>query len=174
MGCGGFENSYFDGTIYFSSMLTQCDPYAWQRDCQQTHARPLLRVALSTWTLLYSLLHLVFIYHLAFPKYIKGCSKRMYGFDFAVLHVQFSLLTLSILCCPSCCEPLVNVTLWAGARYLTQEPELCAFVFRGCQFNGKCESIENNRADGALGIHGCLLHLRLQDLKQITEFLYWT
>jgi len=113
---------------------------------------------------------LVFIYHLSFPKYIKGCSKRMYCFDFAFLYVQFSLLTLSILCCPSCCEPLVNVTLWAGARYLTQEPELCAFVLRGCQFKGKCESIENNGADGALGIHGCLFHW-LQDSKQITEFL---
>lgn len=44
-------------------------------------------------------------------------------------------------------------------------------VFRGCQFKGKRESIENKRADGALGIHGCLFHLRLQDSKQITEFL---
>jgi len=86
---------------------------------------------------------LVFIYHLAFPKYIKGCSKRMYCFDFAFLHFHFSLLTLSILCCPSCCESLVNAhpVSWCLRLSYPRTWVMC-IVFCGCQFKGKRESIK--------------------------------
>jgi len=115
---------------------------------------------------------LVFIYHLAFPKYIKGCSKRMYCFDFAFLHFHFSLLTLSILCCPSCCESLVNAhpVSWCLRLSYPRTWVMC-IVFRGCQFKGTRESIKI-KGGGWCAWDPWMPFPFETSIKQVTEFLY--
>lgn len=116
MGCGGSKFLFWCYHLLFFHVDTMWSLCLEEGDCHQTHARFLLRAALSTWTLLHSLLHLLFLSIIA---HFQGCSKRMYCFDFAFIHFHQSLLSQSC-AVRHVVSPWSMPTLLASSHYLTQ------------------------------------------------------